>query len=308
MELGSVDGPSSGPPMAEAADLVPVVSVVIPVLNGASVIHIQLQALVEQADAPPFEVVVADNGSTDDLVGAVEMFASRLGIRVVDAGRVPGISHARNVGARAASADKILFCDDDDAVNATFVRDLADALVDHDLVGGIADVTANSRRVREWTDPPPRDALPVTMKFLPYAVGCCMGIRRDALVRVAGFDEAFRCGHEEVDLAWRVQLSGGSVAIVPTASVQYRQRDTVRALIRQRFRYGRSYAQLYAKHRSQPIPRTPLRLEVRKILHLVRRGPSQLGDPGTRGKWLGTMAFVAGRLRGDLEHRVRAPQ
>ena len=74
-------------------------SVVIPTFNAADVIEQQLAALAGQKDAAPFEVVVADNGSTDDLASAVAQWRKALpGLRVVDASRDRGVSVARNVG------------------------------------------------------------------------------------------------------------------------------------------------------------------------------------------------------------------
>ena len=43
----------------------PLATVVIPARNAEAWIGEQLQSLAEQVDAPPFDVVVADNGSTD---------------------------------------------------------------------------------------------------------------------------------------------------------------------------------------------------------------------------------------------------
>ena len=52
----------------------PSVSVVIPVYNGARTLPLQLEALRTQVGAPPFEVIVVDNRSTDDLQGAMRPF------------------------------------------------------------------------------------------------------------------------------------------------------------------------------------------------------------------------------------------
>jgi glycosyltransferase involved in cell wall biosynthesis len=89
-----------------------VISVVVPVRDGAGVLAGQLGALAAQEVPEPWEVVIADNGSRDRLSEVVAARrASVPGPRVVDASGRSGVNHARNAGARAARGDRILFCD-----------------------------------------------------------------------------------------------------------------------------------------------------------------------------------------------------
>jgi len=63
----------------------------------------QLEALANQSWPEAWEIIVSDNGSSDDSVPVVERFTARLlHLRLVDSSDRPGASHARNVGARAA--------------------------------------------------------------------------------------------------------------------------------------------------------------------------------------------------------------
>ena len=93
-------------------------AVVIPVRNGATTLATQLEALAgAKKPSRTLEVVVADNGSTDDTRSIAMSFTDRLALRIVDAGEVPGINIARNLGVAATDAEWLLFCDDDDAVD-----------------------------------------------------------------------------------------------------------------------------------------------------------------------------------------------
>ena len=70
-------------------------SVVIPVRNGAKTLSAQLEALATaRPPATQFEVIVADNASTDDTVPIAWSYASKLPVRVVDAGLHPGTNVA----------------------------------------------------------------------------------------------------------------------------------------------------------------------------------------------------------------------
>lgn len=281
-------------------------SVVVPVRDAAHVVGEQLAALQAQTHGD-FEVVVADNGSTDATVEAVRAAAGALRLRVVDASQRPGVSHARNVGARHAAAPKVLFCDADDVVDPHWVAAMAAALDRHDMVGGHLEVTkVNPPQVLAWAGSPTEDGLPVTMGHLPYGVGANLGLRRSVLAAVGGFDESYAGGHEEVDLAWRAQEAGLTIGFAPDAVVHYRLRGSLRSMARQRYWYGRSYAQLFRNFRDSGVRPTPLSRELRFYAVLLRSLPRDVRRHRF-GFWLGTAAWTAGRLAGDLRFRVRCP-
>lgn len=286
----------------------PVATVVIPVRNGGDLFQVQLDALSAQIDAPPFEVVVSDNGSTDGTRAMAESYADRLSLRVVDSGDVPGVSHARNVGAAASRTAYVLFCDADDEVSPGWVSAMVAVLGEFDIVGGPLDPARLSEPAAlSWRHVPPLDELPVAMRYLPYATGGNLGIREAVLRELGGFDTAFHRGHEEVDLAWRAQLAGHTVGFAADAVIHYRLRGSVRDTMRQTFHYGRTYAQLFARHRSEPIPRTPLKRELRTYAILVQQGLDARRAGDSLDGWKCTMAWTAGRLWGDVRHGVRAP-
>lgn len=90
-------------------------SVVIACYNGADLIAHQLRALANQAYSGPWEVIVSDNGSTDDSPRIVREFAETMdNLRLVDASDRRSRAHARNVGVAAASGEAVLFLDQDD--------------------------------------------------------------------------------------------------------------------------------------------------------------------------------------------------
>lgn len=291
--------------MESASDLR--ASVVIPVRNGGELLRVQLEALLAQDDGA-FEVVVSDNGSTDHTPSIVEEYRPRFrALRLVDSGDRAGVSHARNVGAAAARSPLVLFCDADDQVDSIWVSAMVHGLRRYDLVGGLLDpVQLSDPQALTWRATPPTDQLPVAMRYLPYATGANLGVRREVFKALRGFDVTFHRGHEEVDFAWRAQLSGFSVGFVPDAVIAYRLRADLRSTMKQTFHYGRTYSQLFSRHRSRPIPRTPVKREIRTYGILLRQGVQALRSGRPQG-WLCTMSWTVGRLWGDLRYGVRAP-
>lgn len=94
----------------QPADSAPLVSVIIPVFNGAAFVADAVQSLLDQ-DHPQLEIILVDDGSTDNLAAAVE--ALPVQVRLLTQTNA-GPAAARNLGLRAASADIIGFLDVDD--------------------------------------------------------------------------------------------------------------------------------------------------------------------------------------------------
>jgi glycosyltransferase involved in cell wall biosynthesis len=278
------------------------VSVIIPVRNGAATITQQLAALGAQRLSVPWEVLVIDNGSTDATVDLVRRHAPQVAeLRVIDASDRPGSSFARNQGAQAARGDLLLFCDADDVVAPGWIDAMAEAALSYDIVTGPQDArTLNAPDVQQWRPPRPR-ALPQN-GFLPYAPSCNIAVWADVYQRTGGFDERYPQAHD-VEWSWRAQLAGFTLGFAPRAVVQYRYRDDLRGLARQAYRAGVDAARLYHDYRSYGMRRPPLLGAVRVWAWLVGRLP-YLTARATRGTWVRRSCEALGRLSGSIQMRV----
>lgn len=284
----------------------PAVTVVIPCRNAVTTLPAQLAALARQDVTVPFEVVLADNGSTDGLSAAAASWGgSGLDLRVVDAGDVPGVAHARNVGLRAARGALVAVCDADDEVSPGWLRHLVAAAETAPLVGGRVETGSLNDAVRRaWRVGPPADRLPVKLGFLPYAVGCNVAVDRQAALDVGGWDESFVSGGDDVDFSWRLQLAGHALVAAPGAVVHYRYRTDLRGTMRQLRLYARCEAQLlrrFADAGARPQQPSP---SVRDLRWLGRNLPSLVAGQARRGRWLGRLATVTGRVEGSLRYRT----
>ena len=109
-------------------------SVIIPCLNAANTIAVQLDALAAQQWDQPWEVIVADNGSTDDSIAIIERYKTTLPhLRIADASARRGQPYALNVGAMAATGEALAFCDADDEVAPGWLSAMGEALSKHDF-------------------------------------------------------------------------------------------------------------------------------------------------------------------------------
>jgi glycosyltransferase involved in cell wall biosynthesis len=170
-------------------------SVIIPFRNAAPHIHGQLEALASQACDHEWEVVAVDNGSSDNSREIVESFRDRLNLVILDVATKRGAGHARNVGARHASAERLIFIDADDAVAPGYLREMAAGFDHHDFVTSNFDhSTLNPEWVRDAHGPLERDpADPLGDHFgvMPSAGGS-IGITRQIFEAFGGFPEDFR--------------------------------------------------------------------------------------------------------------------
>lgn len=281
------------------------VSVVIPAYNAAAYLGAQLDALAGQTYRGAWEVVVADNGSTDGTAALAVEARGALDVRVADASARRGANAARNAGARAARGDLLVFCDGDDIVEPEWLAALVEAAAGADGVGGrLDDVTLNPPVVREWRESLQSDQLPTSWDFLPYAMAANCAVWREPFEHLGGFDEAFRYGSDDVDFFWRLQLAGFRLGFAAAAVVQYRYRGSLRDLARQHYAYGKSEPQRYRKFRSEGAAARPAATVARELAHLLALAPKMLRSPRERGAWVRMAALRAGRVVGSVRWRA----
>jgi glycosyltransferase involved in cell wall biosynthesis len=234
-------------------------SVVIAAYNAADALGTQLEALVGQAPGLRWEVVVADNRSTDATAAVARSFADRLDLRVVSAPDKANAAYARNVAVATCDAPWIAFVDADDMVAADWVESMAEALRHHQFVAGRLDAQQlNSPAVVRTRPLPQSDGLQwwSVGPPIPHAGGGNLGIHRSVYEAVGGFDEDLG-GLQDVDFCWRVQLSGVPLHFLPEATLHVRLRSSRRAMWRQGRNYGAAQAEIehrYATVKAADVP------------------------------------------------------
>lgn len=278
---------------------------IVPVRNGAALLGCQLAALERQGYRGRWEVVVADNGSSDGTGAVVAAWTDRLAVRRVVADRRRGINVARNAGVAAAGGDLLAFCDADDRVAPGWLEALADAARRADLVGGRLDEEALNQDPRAPRRPRhPRDRLPTALGFLSFAPGANLAIWADVLGALGGFDERFVLGNDDVDLAFRVQLAGHRLGYAPDAVVDYRHRSRGRELFLQFRNYGRSEPLLFRLHRHHGVDRASAGGVARRWARLALDAPVAWTSAERRGRWLAIAGTSVGRVEGSLRERT----
>lgn len=150
----------------------PWLSVVMPTYNGARFVGHALESVVRSAARGPggvdgVEVVIVDDGSTDDTVSVATRFADRLRLRLIEHDRVGNWAVTTNAGISEAAAPHLCFLHQDDAWEPERVNAVAGLLTDHPdtrlILHASRYVDDAGRKVGVWRcplSPAPREVPP----------------------------------------------------------------------------------------------------------------------------------------------------
>ncbi|MEM2027510.1 MAG: glycosyltransferase [Candidatus Bathyarchaeia archaeon] len=177
------------------------VSVVIPTLQEGKYIGRLLSKIVS-AD-PSVEIIVVDGGSTDGTAEIARRFTDKVYVL-----NRRGIGRARNYGALKAKGDVIIFMDADVEPPPDFVDKVLSAFKDRSVVGatckimpGVSDASLKAFFIFYNL------LLRLLSHVKPHSRGEFLAVRREAFLKVGGFDERLPC-LEDHDLAFRLSRVG----------------------------------------------------------------------------------------------------
>jgi glycosyltransferase involved in cell wall biosynthesis len=200
------------------------VSVVLATYRRPDLLQRCLQALAAQTlPGDAFEVIVVDDGHTDDTRAVVQAFQQRHGqtpaFRYLRSQGTRGPAGARNVGWRAAQSPLIAFTDDDTIPAPTWLQE------------------ACAGMQPTWSGAGGRLVVPRPARFTDHARNT-LGLEqaefatanafawREALLRVGGFDERYtRAWREDSDLQFELMRRCGPVGFIPGAVVEHPVRE-----------------------------------------------------------------------------------
>lgn len=225
----------------------PSVSVVVCSYNGGSTLRECLASLMK-LDYPDFEVILVDDGSTDDTPQIAADFPQVICIRQENR----GLSVARNVGAAKARGEIVAYTDSDCVADEHWLRYLVLAMEDQQVeaIGGPNITPYSDGMVARCVAASPGNPSHVMLddRYAEHVPGCNLAVRRDVLVELGGFDAQFRTAGDDVDLCWRLLDAGMNIGYAASAMVWHHRRATVRAYLKQQKGYGCSEAMVHFKH------------------------------------------------------------
>ena len=201
-------------------------AVAIPTQRRAPYLEVALASIVPQAHAAGAEVLVVDDGPDE----ATRAAAERHGARYLAHAAPRGLNAARNTALQATDALLVCFVDDDVEVRPGWLDALlaaATACPDEvDVLAGPIRARFEGHRFRTCG----REGPPITLLDLgpddrdcEHAWGANMAVRRSAIERVGGFDEARELYGDEEEWQARVKAAGGRIRYVAGAALDHRR-------------------------------------------------------------------------------------
>ncbi len=250
------------------------VSAVILTWNSAQHIGRALATLQREGERIPTEVIVVDNGSSDNSLEIVA--AATPDARVVRNVSNQGVARARNQGVGVSRAPYILFLDSDTEMTPGSLATMVEFLEAHPGVAVVGPMlTYPDGRLqyssRKFPTVPGkllrllplawRRAVPLAVdeemhsldrsrpQQVDYVIGACQLIRRTVMDSLGGLDERMFYGPEDVDFCLRAWRAGWEVCYIPAAIVVHlEQRITHRHFDHLTLRHGMALAFYFWKH------------------------------------------------------------
>jgi len=229
----------------------PLVSVIIPTFNRADLLRQSVESVVGQELAgPQVEVIVIDDGSTDDTRDGLEPYLPRVCYAFQENA---GLSAARNHGLKIARGELVLFLDSDDFLLPGALTELSECFTDRPELGAVqggwrtVDFGGEALcEVEPWHRSPRLD-LETWVMDTPLFLGGML-CRRSWAERVDGFDTGLKQA-EDVDFVFNLALHGCQFTWLRRAVVGYRQHDgnMTRDAVDQAKSIEQVYARLFAR-------------------------------------------------------------
>jgi GT2 family glycosyltransferase len=214
--------------------MTPECSIIIPTFDAAALLNRCLDAIFAHPPAVAYEVIVVDDGSTDDTFRVLAKRADA--VRVVHNPENAGFAVACNAGAAASEGGRLVFLNNDTRPRPGWLDAFASYAATHPEAAALGakllypDGAVQHAGVVFCQDGYPRHLYagfpsdhPAVNRArrLQAVTAACILVGREAFDRVGGFDEGYRNGFEDVDLCLRLGEAGCEIHYCPECVVEH---------------------------------------------------------------------------------------
>jgi glycosyltransferase involved in cell wall biosynthesis len=214
------------------------VSIVIPVFNNLHFTKACLESIFSASTPGTYEVIVVDNGSTDDTESYLRKLKPQ--IRYIRNHRNLFFAGGCNRGAWAAQGENLLFLNNDVVVKPGWLDEMLNVLSADPKIGIVGNkqlfpssdpvypnrvwhagviMTPDVAPLQIYYGFDPTHPLVNVQRDYPAVIGSCFLIRKKLFEQLKGFDNWYRNGHEETDLCLRAGELGYRVVYTPKSEI-----------------------------------------------------------------------------------------
>lgn len=218
----------------EEVNSYPLVSAIVLNYNGEAYLFYCLDSL-EKQDYPNLEIIVVDNGSTDQSQKVVENYS---GVKFRKLEKNYGFSIGNNLGASMAKGKHLFFLNNDIRISSDCISKLVEVLSKNDKLFAVETLQYDwegkkilrknfmlyKRNLRESFILNIRggclDSAPFLME-VPCGCGSSLMVKKDRFEELKGFDPKMFMDFEDTDLSWRAYRRGWSILFQPQAKAYH---------------------------------------------------------------------------------------
>jgi cellulose synthase/poly-beta-1,6-N-acetylglucosamine synthase-like glycosyltransferase len=266
------------------------ISVIVPVRNAARTIGACLDGLEAQSvSRDRYEVIVVDDGSTDDTRDKVKGYSV---ILLTQAHQGPAA--ARNRGVGAARGEIVLFTDADCVPDREWIEEMVRPFTDPEVVGVKGAYLTRQEEVvarfvqREYEERYERMA---RRRFIDFIDTYSAGYRREVFLAQGGFDAGYpNASVEDQELSFRLAERGYKMVFNPRAAVYHQHPDSVTAYFKRKLNIGYWKVRVLQSHPGKAVrdSHTPQTLKAQMVLVVATVALALLG------LWRSSFCSVAG--------------
>jgi len=214
----------------------PFISVVIPAYNSSLTIGNCLAAFKKQTyPSDFFEIIVVDDGSKDNTTEIAKAMADRV---LVQPNQGAGV--ARNLGAREAKGNLILFTDSDCVPQADWIERMVEPFSDTEIVGAKGFYKTRQRETIARFAQIEYEVKCETLKkeqYIDFVDTYSAAYRRDIFLKEGGFDAIYTTASgEDSELSYKLATRGYKLVAVPDAIVFHQHPNTLIKYIKKKYR------------------------------------------------------------------------
>jgi glycosyltransferase involved in cell wall biosynthesis len=222
------------------------VSVIVPTYNNQATIRSCLDSLSNQQFKGEYEVIVVDDASTDDTVSIVSSYPVELLTQ-----KHMGPASARNLGAKNASGEFLLFTDADCSPESDWIERMCAPFEDESVVGVQGAYKSRQKSiVARFVQYEIEERYEIMSKVgqIDFIGSYSAAYRKDIFLAEGGFDEAFPIASgEDTDLSYRLSSKGRKMVFAPDAMVYHEHPASIVQYLKMKFYRAYWRVNLYRK-------------------------------------------------------------
>jgi len=226
-----------------------IVSIIIPHFNGKKLLENCISSIYKNIRIDNFEIIIVDNGSTDDSVKNIEKLFS--GIKIIRNKNNAGYSGGCNIGAKHANSKYLLFLNNDTEHSKHWIETLINFMDSNPKIFAAQPKILNFKNKKQFDYaggsggfidkfcfPFVKGRIFNTLEKdigqynqpskIFWSSGAAMIVRSDIFYTLKGFDEVYFAYMEEIDLCWRAQSLGYEIWVIPDSYIYHYGKQTIK--------------------------------------------------------------------------------